>query len=100
MSIPNIQNESMKASSGAVLPLGEAPFSLETITITKTEYIHLRWEAQYWKSQYGRVVKRDQALKAKNERFQARIRDLIQRLYGRKGFVAKFKIFIFTIILW
>ncbi len=84
MSISNIQNKSTTSSCGAVLPFGEAPFSLETITITKTEYIQLRWEAQYWKSQYGRSVEREQAIKAKNERFQARIRDLTQRLFGRK----------------
>lgn len=74
----------MKASSGAVLPLGKAPFSLETITITKTEYIQLRWEAQYWKRQHVRSAEREQALKADNERLQVRIRDLTQRLYGRK----------------
>lgn len=74
----------MKVSSGAVLPFGETPFSLETIILAKSEYIQLRREAQYWKSQYGRAVERQQALKAKIEHLQARIRDLIQRLYGRK----------------
>jgi transposase len=84
MSMVNIQNKSSAAFGGAVLTFGEAPFSLETITLPKSEYIQLRWDAQYWKSQYGRAVEREQALKAKNERFQARIRDLTQRLYGRK----------------
>ncbi len=100
MSMVNIQNKSATASGGAVLPFdnkppfaseiitlpfdNKPPFASEIITLPKSEYIQLRWETQYWKSQYGRSVERVQALKVKNERFQARIRDLLQRLYGRK----------------
>ncbi len=84
MSTVNIQNKSATASGDAVLPFGAAPFSLETITLAKSEYIQLRCENQYWKKQHGRAVERVQALKAETECLQARIRDLKQRLFGRK----------------
>jgi transposase len=86
MSIPNIHNKSAPASGGAVLSFdNRLPFSSEIITLPKIEYIQLRWETQYWKKQHGLAVEREQARKADNECLQARIRDLTQRLYGKKS---------------
>jgi transposase len=85
MSMVNIQNKSMTTSGGAVFPFdAQPPFSSEIITLAKNEYIQLRWEAQYWKRQHARSSEREQVLKAETERLHGRIRDLTQRLYGRK----------------
>ncbi len=60
-----------------------ALFSLETITITKTEHIELKAQAGYWKTQAG-------LYKAKFEKaaqdilvLEAKVKDLQQRLFGK-----------------
>jgi transposase len=61
------------------------PFANETVELTKQAYIKLTWEANYWKVQHGRACKREDALKKKLAQSQAKIRDLQQRLYGKKS---------------
>jgi transposase len=61
------------------------PFSQQTVVLTKQAYIHLKWEAHYWRRQHERLVEREAALKAEVEALQATIRDLNQRLYGTKS---------------
>jgi hypothetical protein len=83
------------------------PFAAEYVTQTKQEHIRLKCEAKYWQSQYSRAVKRMQGqaehdrrellrhkaqaaqceaeLQAALELAQAKVRDLQQRLFGRKS---------------
>jgi transposase len=79
------------------------PFSQEWVTLSKQEHIELVMQARYWKSQHERAVQREQrlhsALRAQHlqaeqreaafrsqlQLAQAKIRDLQQRMYGRKS---------------
>src|SRR5262249_10467503 len=53
--------------------------------LTKQDYIALKWEANYWRAQHARPVQREAALKAQVEALEAQLRDLTQRLYGKKS---------------
>jgi transposase len=75
-------------SSAAYAPVrGEnaTPFSQQTVVLTKQDYIALKWEANYWRAQHARLAQREAALKAQVEALEAQIRDLTQRLYGKKS---------------
>jgi transposase len=61
------------------------PFSKQTVVLTKQDYIALKWEANYWRAQHACLVQREAALKAQVEALEAQIRDLNQRLYGKKS---------------
>ncbi len=77
-----------RSSSTTYAPLRdekEAPFSQQTVVLTKQGYIALKWEANYWRAQHARLVQREAALKAQVEGLEAQIRDLNQRLYGKKS---------------
>ena len=56
------------------------PFSKAIVSLTKQEYIQLKWDGRYWKRQHDRAVVRAAAFKQELELAQARIRDLEQRL--------------------
>ncbi len=60
------------------------PFSQQTVVLTKQAHIELKWKANYWQALYERLLKREAALKAKVAAHEATIRDLKQRLYGKK----------------
>lgn len=78
------------------------PFSQQWVTLTKQDHIELVWQAHNWKSQHERALQRiaglqaqlrrqqlhteqrEVALRAELELAQAKIRDLQQRLFGRK----------------
>jgi transposase len=62
-----------------------APFSQATVELTKQAYIQLRWDARYWRRQHERAVAREAVLKQELELAQAEIRDLKQRLYGKRS---------------
>ena len=64
---------------------GGMPFSQQNVLLTKQELVQLRWEAHYWKSQHDRVIAREAALKHELEQARAKIRDLQQRLYGKRS---------------
>jgi transposase len=68
------------ASQGA----SSTPFAQAMVTITKQEYVQLKWDAQYWQTSHQRAVVREAELKAQIETLQALVRDLRQRLFGRK----------------
>src|SRR5215831_4683369 len=75
-------------STAAYTPVrGEnaTPFSQQMVLLTKQDYIALKWEANYWRPQHARLVQREAALKAHVEALEAQIRDLTQRLYGKKS---------------
>ena len=61
------------------------PFSKQSVVLTKQDYIALKWEANYWRAQHARLTQREAALKAQVEALEAQIRDLTQRLYGKKN---------------
>lgn len=61
------------------------PFSQATVLLTQQEHIQLKWEARYWKSQHARGLRREAALKKALEQSQAQVRDLTQRLYGKRS---------------
>ena len=61
------------------------PFSQQTVALTKQAHIELKWKANYWQALYERLLKREAALKAKVAAHEATIRDLKQRLYGKKS---------------
>ena len=54
------------------------------VTITKQEYVQLKWDAQYWQMVHQRAVGREAELKSEIETLRAQVRDLRQRLFGRK----------------
>ena len=62
-----------------------APFSKAMVSLTKQEYIQLKWDGRYWKRQHDRAVAREAALKQELGLAQARTRDLEQRLYGKRS---------------
>jgi transposase len=75
-------------STAARAPVSGAkatPFSKQTVVLTKQDYIALKWEANYWRAQHTCLVQREAALKAQVEALEAQIRDLNQRLYGKKS---------------
>jgi transposase len=61
------------------------PFAQQRVWLTKQEHIQLRSDAAFWKAQHGRAVEREKALEKELEEARAEIRDLRQRLYGRKS---------------
>jgi transposase len=89
--------------SASVADAKRTPFSEEWVTLSKQEHIELVMQARYWKSQHERAVQREQrlhsALRAQQQQAeqreaalgsqlqlaQAKIRDLQQRMYGRKS---------------
>lgn len=62
-----------------------APFAQQTVVLTKQAYIELKWKANYWQAQYERLLQREATLKAQVQAHEATIRDLKQRLYGKKS---------------
>jgi transposase len=59
------------------VPEGETPFSRQHVWLSKQDHIELKSQIAFWKAQHERALARE---KAKGE-----IRDLRQRLYGRKS---------------
>jgi len=60
------------------------PFSQIFMTLTQEEYVQFKWDANYWKGQYRQVKQKNEDLKLELESAHARIRDLKQRLFGKK----------------
>ena len=63
----------------------KAPFSEKIITLTQEEHVKLKWDANYWKGLYQQLTQKNEELQRELESAQARIRDLNQRLYGKKN---------------
>lgn len=62
----------------------KSPFSQVVMRLTQEEYVQLKWDANYWKGQYNQVKQKNEDVKLELESAYARIRDLKQRLYGKK----------------
>lgn len=65
--------------------LGTNPFSQNIVQLTQAEHIELKWQGNYWKRQYAQLKERHEELKQELELAHAKIRDLEQRLYGKKS---------------
>ncbi len=61
------------------------PFSQNIVQLTQADHIELEWQASYWKSQHGHLEKQNEELKQELALAHAKIRDLKQRLYGKKS---------------
>ncbi len=61
-----------------------APFAEIMVSISKQEYVQLKWDAQYWQRRHQRTLSREAELKDQIETLRAQVRDLRQRLFGRK----------------
>lgn len=59
-------------------------FAQTFITLTQAEHVQLKWDANYWQGQYKQAKRKNTVLKRELESALARIRDLKQRLYGKK----------------
>lgn len=77
-----------KSLSDILAVVGKGALSLpenNQVILTMKEHIELKWDAGYWKSLYSRAIKREAILKEELQQAQAQIRDLKQRLYGKKS---------------
>ncbi len=63
----------------------DAALSGVRVQLEKKEYIALRMAAGYWKTCHKDAVRREAELKSENEQLRARLRDLEQRLFGRRS---------------
>ncbi len=76
------------SSSSNLLPqnstLDTAP-ALRLVAVTQKELTRLKWEGSYWKAQHQRACEREVQLKQHLEMKEAQIRDLQQRLFGKKS---------------
>jgi len=62
-----------------------APFARQMIILSKQEYIELKAQVSYYQSQHERALSRELALKKALAQEEAKVRDLTQRLYGKKS---------------
>ena len=82
------QTQPPRISATAYAPVSgknATPFSQQTVVLTKQDYIALQWEGNDWRAHHARLVQREAALKAQGEALEAQLRDLTQRLYGKKS---------------
>ncbi len=55
------------------------------VFLTQKELTKLKWAGNYWKAQYERVVKREELLKEELDEQKSLVRDLRQRIFGKKS---------------
>ena len=63
----------------------DSPFARETVVLSKRDYIELNAQLNFYKAQHERALAREAALNKQLEQERARVRDLKQRLFGRKS---------------
>lgn len=61
------------------------PFARKRVEISQEEYIQLKWDARYWRGQHQRGLLREAEQKTQIEELLAQVRDLRQRLFGRRS---------------
>jgi len=74
-----------QAQSQAPLKGELLPFAVKQITLSQQEYTQLKWDANFWQAQHKRACEREEALKQALQQKEAIIRDLNQRLFGKKS---------------
>jgi len=60
------------------------PFAKEVVVLTKQEHIELTWQINHFKTLHKRALGREVELKKQLAQEKAKVRDLTQRLYGKK----------------
>jgi transposase len=65
--------------------IATTPFSQNIVQLTQAEHIELKWQGNYWKRQHEHLKRQNEELKQELESAHAKIRDLKQRLYGKKS---------------
>jgi transposase len=65
--------------------LPPAPFSQETVTISKQEHIELIHQINYWKAQHAKAKEKIAQLEQENLRKDGKIKDLQNRLFGKRS---------------
>ena len=60
-------------TSGQVIDFSESP---RQILISEQEFLHLKWEVNYWKSLHKRAKEREEKLKKELQEKEGIIRDL------------------------
>jgi transposase len=74
------------ASRPEALPeTDQAPFSSHWQFISKAELIQLKSNINFWKAQHQRSVQREEKLKQQVTHLEAQVRDLKQRVFGKKS---------------
>jgi transposase len=63
----------------------DRPFANEAVVLSKLDYIELKAQCNSYKALFERALEREADLKRELERERAKVRDLNQRLYGRKS---------------
>lgn len=61
-----------------------APFDVVEVILTKREHVRLKTDVAKWKGLHRRVKEKNTRLEKENKKLRAQVRDLKQRLYGRK----------------
>ncbi len=65
--------------------LAPGPFSQNIIQLTQAEYIQLKWNGNYWKRQHEHLKHQNKELIQELALAHAKVKDLNQRLYGKKS---------------
>lgn len=65
--------------------VGHTVCTSKLVFLTQKELTKLKWAGNYWKAQYERAVKREDLLKKELEEQKSLVRDLRQRLFGKKS---------------
>jgi transposase len=73
------------AAASVSAPAASTPFGAVPVSVSKEEFIQLKWDADYWKMQHQRAVARIDEQKVEIEDLQAQLRDLRQRYFGRRS---------------
>ena len=55
------------------------------ILISEKEYLELKWEGGYWQGMHKKALSREEALKKIIKEQEGKIRDLKNRLFGKKS---------------
>jgi len=55
------------------------------LLISEKEYLALKWEAGYWQGMHGKALLREEALKKIIKEQEGKIRDLTNRVFGKKS---------------
>ena len=63
----------------------DLPVDTPRILITEKEYLELKWEAGYWQGLHKKALLREEALKKTIKKQVGQIRDLKNRLFGKKS---------------
>ncbi len=80
---PGLSNASQSSPGSNV---GQAsPFSQEWVSIPKEEQINLTHQAHYWKAQHAQLKQKITALEEDIKYRDAKIKDLQNRLFGKKS---------------